>query len=248
MQTVVGYHRPENLDEALTLLNREGLRSVILAGGTFVNAEESSDPVEMIDLQNLGLDTVRLEGSSVEVGAMVRLTDFLTHESVPAVLQEVATREGPNTFRNMGTIGGTVAKGHPDSELLAGLLAYGTRVTLARMGGATQSVQLEELLADRRSMGGAIITKIAVDIDRQAAVARTGRTPADTSIVAVVGCLAPEGMRLGITGVADTPVLTNPSRIDGLEPQGDFRGSSEYRRHLAGTLARRVLGQLGEQP
>lgn len=247
MQAVVGYHRPESLEEALVLLNRGSPRSLVLAGGTSVNAEESSDPVEMVDLQSIGLDGMRSAGTGLEIGSMVRLTDFLTHEAVPEVLKDVAGREGPNTFRNMGTIGGAVAAGSPDSELLAGFLAYAARVTLAGAGGVTEMIDLEELLGDPVLLEGSIITMITIETEGQAAVARTGRTPADTSIVAVVGRSTPAGLRLGLTGVAGTPVLIDAEQVDALEPPGDFRGSSDYRHHVARTLTLRVLEELGEQ-
>jgi CO/xanthine dehydrogenase FAD-binding subunit len=144
-------------------------------------------------------------------------------------------------------VGGTVGTGHPESELLAGLLAYEARITLARTGGSTEQVELDALLDDRGLLDGAIITEVSIETAGRAAVARTGRTPADTSIVAVVGRNVDNDLRLGITGVAGRPVLVDRAQVDALNPPGDFRGSSEYRRHLARTLTLRVLEELGEQ-
>ncbi len=59
MQAVVGYHRPESLEEALALLNRGSPRSVVLGGGTIINARESEEPFEVVDLQSVGLDAIR---------------------------------------------------------------------------------------------------------------------------------------------------------------------------------------------
>jgi CO/xanthine dehydrogenase FAD-binding subunit len=219
-----------------------------LAGGTIVNAGESAQPIELVDLQDLGLDQISLDGTSLRVGAMVRLTDFLAHDATPDVVKDVAAREGPNTFRNAGTVGGAVALGNPESELLAGLLAYEARITVARAGGSTDRVELDDLLDDRGILDGAIITEVSIGATGRAAVARTGRTPADTSIVAVVGRQVDDGLRLGITGVADRPVLVDRAQVETLNPPGDFRGSSEYRRHLARTLTVRVVEELREQP
>ena len=51
---------------------------------------------------------------------------------------------------------------------------------------------------------------------------------------------------MALTGVAATPVVVSREEIESLEPPGDFRGSPGYRRHIAATLADRVLARLGE--
>lgn len=247
MQAVVGYHRPESLGEALALLNREGPRSAVLGGGTSFNAAEPEEPVEVIDLQAIGLDGVQVNGSTVEIGAMVRLSDLADHDSTSDLLKELCRREGPNTLRNAATVGGTIGAGDPESELLAGFLVYQGQVTLAVPGGGTRTVGLDELLADRRMLQGAIITKLQLDPGGSGAAARTGRTPSDVSIVAAVARKTTAGLTLALTGVASTPILVNPAGVGALRPPGDFRGSSDYRRHLAGILTRRVIDQLEGQ-
>jgi CO/xanthine dehydrogenase FAD-binding subunit len=247
MQAVVGYHRPESLEEALALLNRNSPRSVVLGGGTAANAAEWQEPVEMIDLQDIGLDGIQVDGPVVEIGAMVRLSVLAADDSVPGLLRELGRREGPNTLRNAATVGGTIATGHPDSELLAGFLVYQGRVTLAGVGGTTQTVGLDELFGDRSLLEGSIITKLQVDAGGLAVAERTGRTPSDVSIVAAVARKTTAGIALALTGVAPTPILVVPAGVADLEPPGDFRGSRKYRRHLACTLAQRVREQLGEQ-
>jgi len=248
MHAVVGYHRPESLEEALSLLDRGNPRTVVLAGGTSLNAIESTDPFEVIDLQSIGFDAIRTDGTMVEIGAMVRLDQLAAHPAVPQLLQELARREGPNTLRNAATVGGTIATANPESELVAGCLVFAGQVILAGLGGATRTVDLSELLADRSLIEGAIITTLRIATDGAAAAARTGRTPSDTSIVAAVARRTNSGVRLALTGMTSAPILIDPDQVDTLQPPGDFRGSSEYRLHLARTLAARVIGQLAEQP
>ncbi len=77
------------------------------------------------------------------------------------------------------------------------------------------------------------------------ATARTGRTPADVPIVAAVGRHNGDTLLLALTGVASTPRLVDQTDIEALEPPADFRGSAEYRRHLAAVLIRRVVDDLG---
>ena len=50
---------------------------------------------------------------------------------------------------------------------------------------------------------------------------------------------------VALTGVASTPVLIDPGDpTSGLEPLGDFRGSADYRLHLASVLTDRILASL----
>jgi len=95
-------------------------------------------------------------------------------------------------------------------------------------------------LSEPAALGQRIIVALTVGTGGAASVARTARTPADRAIVAAVARRDMRGvLRVALTGVAATPVLLD-ARKD-LDPPGDYRGSSEYRRALAATLSARVL-------
>lgn len=235
--TIRSYHRPLTLEDALSLLASE--EAAVLGGGTVINAD-AAGPTEVVDLQALGLDTLQSEGGRLEIGAMVRLQALVDGERVPPVLRELARREGASTIRNAATVGGTVAAADPESELVAGLLAYDASVIIARSSGLDE-VRLEHLLADRALLDGGIITSLSLPTDGRAVAERSGRTPADRPIVMAVARLSEAGeLRVAMTGVAATPVLEDPDSLDAVDPPSDFRGSSDYRRELARTLARRV--------
>lgn len=221
---------------------------MLLAGGTSLNTSRFAQPTEVVDLQATGCDQIASEGATLEIGATVRLTDLIAHPSVPEMVRETARREGRNTLRNAATVGGTIATANAESELLAGLLVFEGLVKVARPGGAEESISLPDMLADSSKLAGSVIVAIRIETGGAAAAERTGRTPADTSIVAVVGRRSRRGLRLALTGMAATPILVRPEEIAGLDPPGDFRGSPGYRRHLATTLIHRVMEQLGEQP
>jgi CO/xanthine dehydrogenase FAD-binding subunit len=139
-----------------------------------------------------------------------------------------------------------VAAADPESELLAGFLAFGATVTVARAAD-TESIPLGDLLADRSRLDSGIITSVTVDAGGDATAERTGRTPADRPIVMAVARRGEDGsLRLALTGVGDTPTLVEMDALDDLQPPADFRGSTEYRQELAGVLARRVMTRLGE--
>ena len=244
MPLVTAYHRPATIDEALDLLGSP--QRVALAGGTTLNADREPSELEAVDLQALGLDGIdAADEGRVRIGATATLDSVRRCELLPDSLRELARAEQPSTLRTLATVGGLVAKGSAESLLLAGLLAHDCRVELAGPAGADPSERgLGELLAAGLPEG-ALITTVTVDHSGRTAVARTGRTPADVPIVAAYGRRTEGFVAMALTGVADHPVLVDVfDPTAGLDPVADFRGSREYRLHLAATLTARVMQEL----
>jgi CO/xanthine dehydrogenase FAD-binding subunit len=246
MTRIRSYHRPSSLGDALALLTRPDVATAPIAGGTVLNGLPESMPEEVVDLQALGLDEITRNGATLRFGATARLQDVVDHEWTPPVLRDLARGEAPNTLRNAATVGGTVGAADPESRFLAGLLAFGATATIASSEGE-QDVAVANVLADRSVLVGSIIVAVSIDVDVTAAAsAGTARTPADTPIVLVAGCDRGGAITLAATGVAKTPVRIDLNALDALDPPGDFRGSPEYRRHLAGTLGARVVASMQE--
>lgn len=246
MTTIRAYHRPDTIEAALALLAHADADATVLAGGTVINGSADHDPIELVDLQGLGLDAIQADGERLSIGAMARLQDVVDSDLVPAPIRDLAHREAPNTIRHAATVGGTVGAADPESELLAGLLAYDAVVSVVHSIGS-ESIPLEELLEDRDRLGLGIITAVTIAVGGDAASERTARTPADRPIVMAIGHRGADGsLRLAMTGVAGTPVLVDRDDLGSLQPPGDFRGSSDYRRQLAAVLTGRVLARLGE--
>ncbi len=246
MPKIKAYHRPANLDETLKLLSRPGINTAIVGGGTYITAHLSDTVDEVVDLQAVGLTEVNYNGDRLTVGAMVRLQSLVEDNQAPALLREAAQREGPNTFRHAATVGGVVVGASKESELLAALLVFEAEVHLQSSHGAKR-LPLADFLRDTSgALAGGLVTAVSLTTSGKTASARVGRTPADQPIVAAVARLAPSGQGyLALCGVAQTPVLVDPNNIKAaINPPGDFRGSSEYRRQMAATLGQRVINEL----
>ena len=228
------------MEEALDLLSSP--RRVALGGGTALNADREPSDLEAVDLQALGLDTITaVDGGLVRIGATATLDAIRRCELLPDSLRNLARLEQPSTLRTLATVGGLVARASAESLLLAGLLAHDGRVELA---GPASEASLPELLATGLRKGS-LITAVAVDPSGRTATARTGRTPADVPIVAAYGRRIEGFVAMALTGVGDHPVLVDVfDPTAGLDPVADFRGSCEYRLHLASTLTARVMREL----
>lgn len=243
MPNVKQYHRPSSVEDALKVLVQKGRSAAILAGGTGLVPNLDDDVTDVIDLQSLGLDRVELSGDRAAVGAMTRLQDIVDNKTLPPVIRGAARSEGPNTLRNAATVGGVLVGGDCESEFCAALLAFEAMVTV-QTAGESFRLPLEEFMVSVFQDG--IITEVSFALGGAAAHERVARTPADSPIVAVIGRRNVEGeVLLAFCGVADRPVLLSQSELKELVPPADFRGSSEYRRAAAITLADRVTQALG---
>ncbi|HQZ35181.1 MAG TPA: FAD binding domain-containing protein [Ilumatobacteraceae bacterium] len=241
MTVLTRYQRPATLQDALELLSQEG--SLVLAGGTGVNAGQRPAAGLLVDLQALGLDGVHVaDDGALVIGATTRLGDLATTDAAPMWLRELARKELPSTLRTLATVGGTVVAGCWESALVAGLLACDAVVSMAGREG-TSEVALVALLSDPGLVNGRVITAVRLDIAGNASVHSTARTIADRPIVACIARHTATGVRVAMSGVADTAVVVDD--VENLSPPGDFRGSSEYRRHLARVLRTRALTEIG---
>jgi len=237
MYRIDAYHRPSSVTDAVSLLAEP--RHLALAGGTTIRHHGGAAPTEVVDLQALGLDQIRSEQGIVRIGAMVRLHDLVEHEAAPDLIRRTARSEMPSALRTLATVGGTIGAAWPDSVFLAALLVHEASVLFA--DGRT--VALSSMLGDGLA-AGELIVEVDIQASGATAVAATGRTPADDPIVAAVARSTDDGIRLALTGIGPTPDLVDPDDVDRLEPLGDFRGSTAYRRHLAGVLSARVVEEL----
>lgn len=236
MPLVAEYHRPDSIDEALSLL-ADGTR-VALAGGTTINADREHGGARVVDLQALGLHGIETVDGRLEIGATTTLDQIAAHPDAPGELADIARAEAPSTLRTLATIGGCVVSRDAESLLLAALLACDGIVDVA---GPAEAPSLADIFADGLP-AGSLITSVSVAIPDKLASATTARTPADVPIVGAVASRTGSDLRLALTGIAATPVLVDPANpAADLSPPGDFRGSSDYRLRLASVLSARAI-------
>ncbi len=249
IRMINAYHRPHSLAEALSLITRSSPVTLPLGGGTLL-AHGMPEAVEVVDLQELGLDQVKTGGKSIEIGATTTLQRLVENPSLHSGLRSAAKQESPLNLRNSATAAGTIVACNGRSTFTAALLALDARITLLRP--EAQTIELGDLLPVRnRVLPRALITSIEIPTNVQLAFEYVARTPVDSPIVCAALARWPSGRtRLALGGYGPAPLLA----MDGTESEGletaarnafheatDPWGSAEYRMDVAATLARRCL-------
>jgi len=242
---IATYHRPETLDEALALLTQPN--TFPLGGGTLLSHPMAdATRVSVVDLQALGLDTLRAKGNDFEIGATCTLQSLLESEYCPAALKTAIKLEAPINIRNSATVAGTLVASDGRSPFATSLLAMDAKITI--VNPKSEIVNIGEFLPLRPR---GLITLITIPLNTKFAFEFVSKTPADKPIVAAALAQWNSGRtRLALCGYGKSPILA----MDGTEAEGldaaarnayheanDEWASAEYRMDVAAVLAKRCL-------
>ena len=245
---ITTYHRPQSLDEALTLLTQPN--RIPLGGGTLL-ARSTMDPVEVVDLQALGLDSINKNGNNLEIGATVTLQQLLEFVHCPEALKSALKLEAPLNIRNTATIAGTLVACDGRSTFATMLLALDAKIDIRYSSADSRVSSIGEFLPLRPR---GLITSITIPLTVKLAFDYVSRTPADKPIVCTAVAQWNSGRtRLAVGGYGRAPMLA----MDGTEAEGvetaarnafheaaDDYGSAEYRMDIGAILAKRCLESL----
>jgi CO/xanthine dehydrogenase FAD-binding subunit len=254
---ITAYHRPRTIEEAITLLSRPSPRTVPLGGGTLLS-HDKGEPVEVVDLQALGLDRITEQGKSLEIGATTTLQSLLEHGGTRASMHTALKLEAPLNLRNAATVAGAIVSCDGRSTFVTALLTLDARLSVLypapkgrEPGAREETLALGDFLPLRPA---GLITRIIIPAQARLAFEYVSRTPSDKPIVCAAVAQWPSGRtRLAVGGWGPAPRLA----MDGTEAAGvqeaarnachdatDEWGSAEYRMDVAATLAERCLSAL----
>jgi len=248
---ITAYHRPQDLQEALTLLARPN--TLPLGGGTKLNtpAYQNQD-FEVVDLQALGLNHLHKKENTLEIGAAAPLEVLRQNSHSSAALKQALRLEAPLNLRNAATVAGTLAACDGRSPLAVLMLALDAKLTI--ISEQTSVVGLAEYWALRPA---GLITRIDLPLNITCAYQQVARTPADVPIVCAALAQWKGGRtRLALGGWDKFPTLAlDGTEADGLaeavrsacHESGDAWASADYRANVAVTLAGRCLAGYPEE-
>ncbi len=207
-----------------------------------------------MDLQSLGLDTVKKQGNTLELGATLTLQGLFENEYCPDAFKSALKLEAPLNIRNSATVAGTLVTCDGRSTFMCVLLALDAKIMISSKQKSEETVNIGDLLPLREQLRGKLITKIVIPLNVKLAFDYVARTPSDKPIV----CVAMAGWgsgrtRLVVGGYGKSPLLA----MDGTESDGigsaarnafheatDEYASAEYRMDVAATLAKRCHEKL----
>jgi CO/xanthine dehydrogenase FAD-binding subunit len=246
---IIEYHRPDTLESALELLQRETPLTVPLGGGSVLN-QPSDSAVAVVDLQNLELNTIKKTSNTLNLGASVTLQQFLETPIILSALTKAIKHEATYNRRQVATLAGSLVACNGRSPLSAAFLALDAHIILLP---GEERIGVGDLLPLRKKiLKGRLITEISVPVNVKFAYEYVARSPADLPIVSVSATQWSNGRtRIVLGGYGPAPILA----LDGVQDQdqaltaienaffsaGDQWASTEYRVHTAKILAKRCL-------
>lgn len=258
------YLAPATVAEATAIKERLGEAAVFLAGGTEVNsAAFRGRPEHVISLQHLPLADIRVTDTELILGARCTIQQLIDAADVPEIIQSAGRGIFNRNIRNVATLGGQLGSNRSCGSMLPILVALDAVVDVAG-SGMTQPVAALRYMSEERKE---LITHVRIRLSalaRRTAIETYSRTANDLAILSTAVSLARNSEAvvspiIAAGGVAKhvirLPAVEQalngqpPPKRDAIEqlvashvsPITDIRGSTEFKRHLAGVLVAKAL-------
>ncbi len=263
--------RPETSAEAWTYRRDHHPSARYLAGGIELVLQPPPSVSTLIDLSRVGLDRVDERDEGLILGSMLTMSQLIENPLlqsycgglVPRVLRHVASP----LQRSLGTLGGTIARGHSWSDVIPLLLALDSKLEIYDDGA--NEVTMAEYYTERRNHPLALVEAVRLPGGRRnwkGAFEKFGRTGFDIGMLNCVVAARMNGeccedVRISVGGTPSaaqrvpeveamlTGMPWEPSLIEAaaraaqsaVKVRDDRRASATYRRTLVEVGIRRCL-------
>ena len=259
------YVKAASVAEAARQAKGEDDAKIVAGGMTLIPTLKLrlAKPSSLIDLGGLkDLTGIKVDGKTVTIGAMTTHGEVArsaeVKKAIPA-LAHLAGHIGDPAVRNRGTIGGSVANNDPAADYPAGVLALGaTIVTNERKIAADDFFKG---MFETALKPGELITAISFPVPEKAAYQKFPNPASRYAMVGVFVAKTAGSVRVAVTGAAPSVFRQKdmeaalgkkwaPDAVDGIKQKADglnsdIHGSSEYRAHLVGVMAKRAVQAAG---
>ena len=256
------YHRPNSTKDAIALAEKKPEGRYLAGGQSLVQAMKLrlSSPTDLVDLNAISdLKTLKVEGSTVVIGAMVRHAEVAASSAVRKAIPALAALAdiiGDRQVRHMGTIGGSLANNDPAADYSAAVLGLGATLTTNKR--KIEADSFFKGLFETALAPGELITQVAFPAPKRAAYMKFKNPASRFAIVGVfVADFGGGKVRVAVTGAgpsvfrqaemekalsakfAPESVANIKVKQDGLN--NDLHASPEYRAHLVTIMAKRAV-------
>lgn len=259
MLTIKQYVKASSLEEAYELNQKKS--NVILGGMLWLKMQKRSVGTA-IDLSGLGLDTIEETEEAFRIGAMVTLRQMELHQGLNELtcggMRESLRHIVGVQFRNMATVGGSVFGRYGFSDVLTLLMAVDAQVELYKRG----RISVEEfaslpydndiltyIIVPRRPIQAAYLSQRNTKTDFPVLTCCTAKV--EGQIRCVIGARPMKAVCLRDKQNILSDGITRESAEqfgiyveETIETGSNLRGSAQYRKKIAGVLAKRALLQM----
>ncbi len=228
------YLIPKTVKEAIQYKIEHGEGAVFLGGGTEIGRLNSSvkEFSAYISLEALKLKSIKAQGSSLTIGAMVTIQELMDHTKVPKALLATVKDTLPRPIRNVGTLGGNIASRKKESYFIASLLALQSTLKLVNLKGIEKEVPLQDYL--ERNLPGLITSITIPQRDLPLVVSRVGKTLRARPVCTVAGTYKAGESRLFVLG--GTPEFLRVKKLEKYLDKGEVPTSDQIEKELAKVL------------
>jgi aerobic carbon-monoxide dehydrogenase medium subunit len=229
------YFAPATLDEALSILDEQGDRAKVMAGGQSLiplMKLRFAAPEAIVDLNRIpGLDGLGEEDAALRIGALVRHKACERSELLRGrygALGDAVPQISDPLVRNRGTVCGSLAHADPQGDWGAVMLAARASV-VAQSSGGSRTIPVDELFDGPFTTTLApneILTEVRVPDPGQRAggtYLKLERKVGDYATAAVAVQLSLSNGTIEQAGIALTGV--GPNNIRALEAENLLRGA-----------------------
>ena len=260
------YLRADDEEEALEALAEAGEDARLLAGGQTLMPMLNMrlvEPAVLIDISRLpGRTGIDDDGEAIEVGASVTQAGL---EAWPALaeraplLAQALPLLGHVQTRSRGTVCGSIAFADPSAELPLCLATLGGNMVL-RSRADTRTLPAAEFQTGMLSTAcreDEMVTAVrfpAAEAGAGYAFTEFARRHGDFAVVAIAAIARANGIRIGVGGVAEQPVVRDWPLLAGsalddalnelawsLDAADDVHASARYRRELVRRLGKQTV-------
>ena len=212
------YYRPETVKKTLKLLGSQTEVCTLLYFPPRAKHLSQWQGDALIDLSNLGLDTIKEKSKEIAVGSMVSFETLVKSEIIrnqwDGVLSDAAHLSATGAMRNLSTVGGILLNPNFPAEVILVFLALDAMVVLLDENGKEVRIPIEAFLDNGKPTleRGMLIKEVILPIRKNihCALERVSRSKSDGSIVSVVvkGELTQKtahNVRIAVFGANPTP-------------------------------------------